>query len=67
MIAKVNEAVDAVGKEFKQKHKAKKQKAPRDLAKLLRDMLCKRPELPWDKALVQIASCDGTGKNARRK
>jgi hypothetical protein len=66
MIAQVNEAVDAVGKEFKNR-KTKKRKAPRDLTKRLRDLLRRRPELPWDKALVQIAAGSGIGKKARRK
>jgi len=55
MIAKVNEAVDKAAKEFKKKHKAKKRRAPRDLAKRLRDLLGCCPELPWDKGLVKIA------------
>jgi hypothetical protein len=56
MIAKINEAIDAVGKEFKKKRKKKqKAKVPRDLAKRLRDLLDLHPELPWDKALVRIA------------
>lgn len=67
MIAQVNEAVDKAGKEFKKKHKTKKQKAPHDLAKRLRDLLSHRPELPWDKALVQIASRDKSGKQAARR
>jgi hypothetical protein len=67
MIAQVNEAVDKTGKEFKKKHKGKKQKAPRDLAKRLSDLLGRRPELPWDKALVQIASRDKSGKQAARR
>lgn len=56
MIAQVNEAVDKAGIEFKKKHKAKKQKAPRDLAKRLRELLGRSPELPWDKAVVRIAA-----------
>jgi hypothetical protein len=55
MIAKVNEAVDAAVKEFKKRCKAKKRKAPRDLAQQLRDLLGCHPELPWDKALVRLA------------
>lgn len=55
MIAEVNDAVDKAGKEFKKKRKAKKQKAPSDLAKRLRTLLNTHPELPWDKALVRIA------------
>ena len=67
MIAQVNEAVDAVGKEFKKKRKTKKRKAPRDLTKRLRDLLRRRPELPWDKALVQIAAGGGIGKKATQQ
>jgi len=56
MIAKINEAIDAVGKEFKKKRKKKqKAKVPRDLAKRLCALLDIHPELPWDKALVRIA------------
>jgi hypothetical protein len=70
MIAKMNEAVGRVRKQFKKratKNVTKKQNAPRDLAKRLREVLERHPALAWDKALVQIASRDGKGKQARRK
>jgi hypothetical protein len=56
-IAKVNEAVEAVGKEFEKKRNRKKKapEAPSDLAEQLRELLDIHPELPWDKALVRIA------------
>jgi hypothetical protein len=49
------------------KRATKKQKAPLDLARQLRELLERHPALAWDKALVQIASRDGNGKQARRK
>jgi hypothetical protein len=59
MIAKINEAINAVGKEFEKKRERKKKakvpKAPSDLAERLRELLDIHPELPWDKALVRIA------------
>jgi predicted house-cleaning noncanonical NTP pyrophosphatase (MazG superfamily) len=59
LIAKMNEAVETVGKEFKKK-RTKKRKAPGDLTKRVRELLDRHPELPWDKALVQIAASAGT-------
>lgn len=66
MVAKVNEAVGRARKQFK-KRATKEQKAPRHLARRLREVLERHPALAWDKALVQIASRDGNGKQVRRK
>lgn len=54
MVAKVNAAVDAV---MAQAGKDGSTRAvPRDLGKRLRELLDRRPELPWDEALVRIAA-----------
>jgi hypothetical protein len=68
MIAKVNEAVEAVGKEFEKKRNRKKKapEAPSDLAELLRELFDTHPELPWDKALVRIAQ-DSAKPKAKAK
>src|ERR1019366_6178823 len=65
MVAKVNEAVGRVRRQFKKR--GTKEKAPRDLSRQVREVLQRHPALAWDKALVQIASRDGNGKQARRK
>jgi hypothetical protein len=54
MVAKVNAAVDAVIAEVSKDGSTRRM--PHDLGKRLRELLDRRPELPWDEALVQIAA-----------
>jgi len=53
MVEKVNAAVDTVMQEISANGSATR--VPRDLAKRLREFLDRRPELPWDEALVRLA------------
>jgi len=54
MVAKVNAAVDAVMANVGEDGSTRQ--IPRDLGKRLRELLDRRPELPWDEALVRIAA-----------
>jgi hypothetical protein len=54
MVAKVNAAVDAVMAEVSEDGSTRR--VPHDLGKRVRELLDRRPELPWDEALVRIAA-----------